>query len=241
VIGVAGAAASYAAGVLSTLSPCVLPLLPVLLLSSLQQDRRGPLALAAGLAVSFTVLGLVLASFGFAIGLDSHVIRVAVAVAMMAVGAVLLTPALQDAFARAVAPLTAHGNNILARFTPNGLGGQFMLGVLLGAVWSPCTGPTLGAAVGLAANTGTMAQAAFVMAIFSLGAATPVLVLGYGGAQAMRGRRATWGRAAAVGKPLMGAALLLVGGFIVTGADRVVEIWLTDAMPAWLVELTTRI
>lgn len=238
--GVGSIAASYAAGVLSTLSPCVLPLLPVLLLASLNEDRRGPLALAAGLAVSFTALGLLLASFGFAIGLDGEIIRQAVAGVMLAVGLVLLVPALQDGFARLVAPLTAQGNNLLVRFTPRGLGGQFTLGLLLGAVWSPCTGPTLGAAVTLAAASATMAQAALVMLVFSAGAATPVLALGYGGVQAMRGRRMTLGRMAAIGKPLMGAALALVGAFILSGLDRVVETRLTEAMPAWLVELTTR-
>ena len=212
----------------------------MLLLTSLQEDRRGPLALTAGLAVSFTALGLLLASFGFAVGVDGDVIRLVVAGLMVLVGLVLMVPALQDGFAWLVAPLTAHGNNLLARFTPRGLGGQFLLGILLGAVWSPCTGPTLGAAVGLAANSATMAQAAVVMLVFSFGAATPVLALGYGGAQAMRGRRMTLGRMAAIGKPLMGAALALIGFLVLSGLDRVVETHLTDAMPAWLVELTTR-
>ncbi len=234
-------ALGFAAGSLSTLSPCVLPLLPVLLLGALQQHRWAPLALAAGLAVSFTAAGLLLAGLGFAAGLDEAALRAAAAALMLAVGAVLLSRRLQDGFARLAAPLTGGAGGALARWRFDGLGGQFLLGALLGLVWAPCTGPTLGAAVGLAASGDGLAQAATVMAAFSLGAATPVLALAYGGRRAMTARRQSLDGLARKAKPAMGAVLAAVGLLVLTGADKAIETWLLQASPAWLIALTTGI
>lgn len=83
------------AGVLSTLSPCVLPLLPVVIGTAIGEHRHGPLALAAGLALSFVAIGLFVATIGFAIGLDQEVFRSAAAVLLIAVGGLLLLPRLQ--------------------------------------------------------------------------------------------------------------------------------------------------
>jgi len=67
---------AFLAGILSILSPCVLPLLPIVLGTAQAEHRLGPVALAAGLAVSFTAIGLFVATIGFAIGLDTDVFRV---------------------------------------------------------------------------------------------------------------------------------------------------------------------
>ncbi|MBI4966779.1 MAG: cytochrome c biogenesis protein CcdA [Rhodospirillales bacterium] len=230
----------YLAGGLSTLSPCVLPLLPLLLVGAFDEHRLGPLALAGGLAVSFTLLGLGLATVGLAVGLDSGPVRLAAALLMIAFGAILIAPRLQLAFAGWVAPLSGGANGMLERLTPKGLSGQFLLGLVLGAVWAPCTGPTLGAAVGLAAQGQTLIYAASVMAVFSLGAATPVLALAYGSRQAMRQRRDRLAQFAKKAKPTMGAMLLLIGVLVAAGWDKVLETQLVAIMPAWLVDLTTR-
>jgi cytochrome c biogenesis protein CcdA len=134
------------AGILTTLSPCVLPLLPAVLGAAATEHRLAPMALAAGLSLSFTAIGLFVAIFGFSIGLDTEVFRAAAAVGLMLVGAVLAVPALRTRFAILAAPL---GNWLQARFgggPAQGASGQFALGLLLGAVWTPCAGPTLGAA-----------------------------------------------------------------------------------------------
>ncbi|MBZ0142326.1 MAG: cytochrome c biogenesis protein CcdA, partial [Rhodocyclaceae bacterium] len=128
------------AGVLTTLSPCVLPVLPVVLLAALQQHRYGPLALAAGMSLAFTALGIGIATIGFSLDIGSGAVRLAAALVMIAFGAVLLSSRLQAAFARAGSPLSDRLNAMTARFAPDGLGGQFLLGLLLGAVWTPCSG-----------------------------------------------------------------------------------------------------
>jgi cytochrome c biogenesis protein CcdA len=113
--------------------------------------------------------------------------------------------------------------------------------MLLGAIWSPCSGPTLGAAIGLAAQSETADQAATVMALFGLGAATPILALAYGSRQAIVARRDFWARTSRIAKPLIGATLVSVGVLVLTGFDKVIEASLTRAMPDWLVTVTTRL
>lgn len=232
-------ALSYAAGALSTLSPCVLPLLPIVLFGVLEKHSWGPVALALGLATSFAVVGVTIASVGFNIGLDPATLRTAIALLLLVMGVVLLMPALQGRLAAFAAPVATAGQALLDRIQPSGLGGQFVLGVLLGAIWSPCSGPTLGAAIGLAAQRNTLVQAATIMAIFGLGAATPILALAYGSRQAIFSRRDRLAKASRIAKPVMGAAFAFVGLFVVTGFDKVVETSLTNAMPDWLITLTT--
>ncbi len=233
-------AASFLAGVLSTLSPCVLPLIPVLVAGAAQRHRLAPLALAGGLAASFAVLGVALASFGLALGIDQAAVRTAAATLMTLFGVVLLAPPLQRGFAAVAAPVAGGGNAVLARVPGDGVAGKFGLGLLLGAVWSPCAGPTLGAAVGLAAQRRSLAEVTVVMAVFALGAAAPVLLLAYGSRGALSRRKEAMARLARRAKPLLGAVLVAVGLLVLTGLDKVIEAAAVAAMPDWLVELTVR-
>ncbi|MGE0521637.1 MAG: cytochrome c biogenesis CcdA family protein [Variibacter sp.] len=239
--GLGGLALSYAAGALSTLSPCVLPLLPIVLFGALERHAWGPLALAAGLSTSFAVVGIAIATVGFSVGLDPSTLRLVIAALMLGMGIVLLIPLLQSKLAVIAAPIATSGQTLLQRLQPSGIRGQFALGVLLGAIWSPCTGPTLGAAVGLATQGESIARAAAVMMVFGIGAATPILALGYGSRQAIVRRRDWLARVSHVGKPLMGTALAGIGAFVLSGLDKTVEASLTRAMPDWLVSVTTRL
>jgi cytochrome c-type biogenesis protein len=236
-----GLALSYAAGALSTLSPCVLPLLPIILFGAIEKHAWGPAALAAGLSASFAGVGTVLVSLGFSFGIDPTAFRLGAAALMLIIGIVLLLPTLQRRFALLAAPVAIGGQALVDRLRPSGIGGQFALGMLLGAIWSPCSGPTLGAAIGLAAQSETAGRAAMVMAMFSLGAATPILALAYGSRRAIVARRDLLARTSRIAKPLMGATLVSIGAFVLTGFDKIVEASLTRAMPEWLVSVTTRL
>ncbi|TKT70927.1 cytochrome c biogenesis protein CcdA [Afipia massiliensis] len=233
-------ALAFAAGLLSILSPCVLPLLPIVLGAAVTQHRWGPLALAAGLAISFTGLGLLIAVAGFSLGLDASVFRMVAAIIMIAMGLVLLMPAWQTRLATAGGPVSDWTDRTFGGFSGSGLSGQFAMGLLLGAVWSPCVGPTLGAASLLASQGRDLAQVTVTMAVFGLGAALPLAILGLLSRSAlmrMRGRMLSAGQ---FGKALLGVALLLIGIGIVTGADKWIETALVNASPVWLTDLTTR-
>jgi len=230
---------AFLAGLLSILSPCVLPLVPIVLGSAVAAHRYGAAALAAGLALSFTAIGLLLAVAGFSLGIDAGMLRVGAAVIMMAIGAVLLVPAWQAQLAAAGGPLSGWADQRFGGVAASGLGGQFAIGLLLGAVWSPCVGPTLGAASLLASQGRDLPTVALTMALFGIGAALPLALLGQMSRASLMGVRDRLLSAGKFGKVLLGAAFLLIGAAIVSGADKTIEAALVAASPAWLTELTT--
>jgi cytochrome c biogenesis protein CcdA len=228
------------AGVFSTLSPCVLPLLPLVLGGAVAAHRFGAAALTAGMVVSFVALGLFLATIGFAVGLDGDRIRMVSAALLAGFGVVLLSDALQQRFVLATAGMGNLGNRIMHRISPSGLGGQFIIGLVLGAVWSPCVGPTLGAASLLAAQGKSLGAVAVVMAAFGLGAALPLMVVGALSREVLLHWRSRMLQAGRTGKYLLGGGALVVGALILSGTDRMLETALVNASPPWLTDLTTR-
>jgi cytochrome c-type biogenesis protein len=231
---------AYLAGVLSTLSPCVLPLLPLVLGSAASAHRLGPLALALGLASSFVVAGLFVATIGFSIGIDGDVFRMVAAALMILVGAVLIVPLFASRLALAAGPVSHWANERLAGLSAAGLRGQFGVGVLLGVAWSPCVGPTLGAASLLASQAKDLPRVAATMLVFGLGASSPLLVVGMLSREVMSKAR---DQVFSTGKRLkaaLGIAFVLVGASIVTGAEKQIETALVEASPQWLTDLTTR-
>jgi cytochrome c biogenesis protein CcdA len=227
------------AGVLSTLSPCVLPLIPVVVGTALSEHRLGPLALAAGLALSFIAIGLFVATIGFAVGLDQELFRKASGILLIAVGGVLLMPRVQLQFAAAAAPIGNWAGQAGLR-APRGASGQFLVGLMLGAVWGPCVGPTLGAASVLAARAENLGQVALTMLAFGIGAAIPLLAIGMASREVLLRWRGRMLSAGSTGKAVMGLALVTIGVLVLTGLDKRLETLLVDASPAWLTELTTR-
>lgn len=223
------------AGVLASLSPCVLPILPIVLAAAGTDHRLGPLALAGGLALSFTGAGMLLGLAGFALGLDGEVLRVGAAVLMLLAGAALLMSSvaarLSAAAEHALRPITAHA----ARMSARGIGGQFALVAVLGLAWAPCTGPALGAAVALSAQAATAPQAAATMLAFAIGAALPLVALGYAARGSVPALRRRLGGADGVIRPVLGGALSLFGVLVLSGLDKRIEAVVTAALPdAWL-------
>ena len=228
------------AGLLSTLSPCVLPLLPLVLGAAASEHRYGPSALAGGVALSFVAIGLFVATIGYGLGLDGDVFRRVAAILLILTGLVLVVPAAQTRLAVTGGPLANWTEARFGGFSTTGLGGQFGVGLLLGAVWSPCVGPTLGAASILAAQGRDLWAVGLTMLVFGLGAALPLLVLGTLSRSVLMGWRV---RLMQVGKGLkaaLGLLLVATGLVIVLGADKRLEAALVDASPDWLSALTTR-
>lgn len=230
---------AFVAGLLSILSPCVLPLVPIVLGAAASAHPRGAPALAAGLALSFTGIGLFIALAGNSIGLDAGAFRLVAAIIMLAIGVVLLMPSWQAQLAVAGGPVQRWADRHSHGLAAPGAGGQFMIGLLLGAVWSPCVGPTLGAASLLASQGRDVVRVTLTMFAFGLGAGLPLVVLGVLSRTTMMRLRAQLLSAGKLGKMLMGAAFVIVAVAILSGADKQIEAWLVAISPAWLTELTT--
>jgi cytochrome c-type biogenesis protein len=159
---------------------------------------------------------------------------------MIGVGLVLTMPTLQIRLAVATGPISNWADQRIGGIQSHGLGGQLAVGLLLGAVWSPCVGPTLGAASVLAAQGSSLGQVATTMLAFGIGAATPLVAIGFVSRQAMarwRGRLISGGKGA---KVALGFLLIFLGAVIVSGFDKRLETVLVDSSPQWLTNLTTR-
>ncbi|KAB2910465.1 MAG: cytochrome c biogenesis protein CcdA [Hyphomicrobiaceae bacterium] len=232
---------AFVAGILSTLSPCVLPLLPIVLGTAATEHKLGPAALAAGLSLSFVIIGVFVATIGFAMGLDAGFFRTVAALLLVAIGLVLLSRRLQERVAIMASPIAARAERRFGGGSPGrGLVGQFGVGLLLGAVWSPCVGPTLGAAAVLASQGTDLVRVALTMLAFGLGAALPLLLLGMLSRQfiiRIRGRLLSAGHTV---KAALGGILVGLGLLVLTRLDKAAEAALVEASPAWLTWLTTR-
>ena len=238
--GIGSYALALLAGTLSTLSPCVLPLIPVLVASAIEAHRGGALALGCGLALSFSVVGIFVATLGASLGIDPETFRLVGAGILGIFGVLLVSQYWQQRFAGATAGVSRVGHKALSLIKTDGLTGQFLVGALLGIVWSPCVGPTLGAATTLAAQGRHLGQIALMMLIFGLGAALPLVVLGSlsrGTLQRIRGTLLISGQR---GRWILGIILLTVSVLIATKLDKSFESWVLDHSPAWLTQASIR-
>lgn len=226
---------SVAAGSLTTLSPCVFPLLPLVLGGAVQRHRAAPIAMGVGMALSFAALGVVLGSLGDVLGLNPENVRTGAAVMLILFGLTMLVPALDRRLNEWIAPLASGANQASASLDQGSLKGALLLGGLLGLIWSPCSGPLLGSALTLVASEGGAARGALVLGLFGVGAAIPLVAAAYL-SRAGFARIRQWVVAhGSQSKKVFGAILLLVGVAILTGADRWIEIQIDDVLPdAWL-------
>ncbi|MEO0486539.1 MAG: cytochrome c biogenesis CcdA family protein [Pseudomonadota bacterium] len=230
----------YLAGLLTLINPCVVPVLPIVLASSLQASKWGPVALAAGMSVTFVALGITVTAFGRAFGIDERAIADAGAVLMIGFGLVLLVPQFSGAFATATGGFASRADAGLEDVNRASLRGQVVTGALLGAVWSPCVGPTLGGAIALASTGENLGWATAIMASFALGVSSIILALGYGAQSALRSRAALMRRLAQWSRPAMGLILVLVGLGLLFRVHHAIELWALEALPYWLQDLSVR-
>jgi cytochrome c biogenesis protein CcdA len=231
---------AYLAGLLTLINPCVLPVLPIVLASAMQGHRLAPVALAAGMSLSFVVLGLGVAVFGSAVGLTPEALAQAGAVIMVAFGIVLLVPRLSAGFAMATAGLSARADAGFEATDRSTLGGQAVGGMILGAVWVPCVGPTLGGAIALAYQGQSLPWAGAIMLAFALGISTIIVAMAYGAQSAIRARRDRMRAMAAKGRPAMGAIFVMTGLALYFELFKYAEIWLISVLPYWLQDLSVR-
>ena len=231
---------SLAAGSLTTLSPCVFPILPLVIGGAAQGNPLAPLAMGAGMALSFAAIGMLLGLLGPALGLDGDSVRTAGAALLIAFGLVMLIPALDRRLSALMTPLASSAHSASAKLKPDSLWGALLLGGLLGLVWSPCSGPLLGSALTLVASEGGALQGGLILGVFGVGAAIPLVVVAYAsqrGFGSMRGR--VMDHIGAIKKGF-GVLLIFLGLAILSGGDKWLEARVVSAMPDWWVNLTVK-
>ncbi|MEM7188317.1 MAG: cytochrome c biogenesis CcdA family protein [Pseudomonadota bacterium] len=232
---------AYLAGLLTLINPCVLPVLPIILVGALNASRMGPVALAAGMSVSFVTFGILVTAFGASIGLSQDLLAEIGAFVMVAFGIVLIVPMFAQRFETATAGIATRADNRMNNVNGSDLRGQFLGGLLLGAVWSPCIGPTLGGAIALASQGQNLGYAALIMAFFALGVSTLIIGLGLGAREAIRARAQSLRGLAERSKPILGATFIAVGLMLIFKVHHVIEAWALQVMPYWLQDLSVSI
>ena len=194
----------FLAGVITAVSPCVLPVLPIVLAGgATATGRRRPFAIIAGLVVSFTVFTLAASSLLSALGLPQDFLRNLAIALLFVLAATLLFPQVGYLLERPLAFMT--------RRRGGELGGGFVLGVSLGLVFVPCAGPVLATIATLTAQHRVGVDAVLLTLSYALGVAVPMLLIALGGQRVSRRLRAqSQNFRRVMGVLLAGAAFALI-------------------------------
>ena len=188
----------------------------------------------------FIALGIGISAFGPALGINDQVVAQVAAGVMVLFGFALMSPGLGRVFTRLTTGFAARADAQLDEVDRGRLSGQFIGGLLLGMVWSPCIGPTLGGAIALASGGGSLLWAGAIMTGFALGVSTIICVLAYGARNLLQ-RRVQWMRALSHrARPILGAVFVLVGAMILFGVHHQIEVWAVQNLPYWLQDLSVR-
>ena len=230
---------SLIAGSLTTLSPCVFPILPLVVGGAVQANRLAPLVMGIGMALSFAAIGLVLGALGPALGIDSESVRNFGALLLIAFAVVMLVPALGRRFTEWMAPIASSANAASSRLDGGSLGGALLLGGVLGLVWSPCSGPLLASALTLVASEGGAGRGALILGLFGVGAATPLVAVAYASRSGFALARGWVLARVETVKQVLGVLIGLTGLAILTGGDKWLEAQVLNLLPESWIGVTT--
>ncbi|MYN01284.1 cytochrome c biogenesis protein CcdA [Pseudoduganella sp. DS3] len=218
---------AFLAGLLTIASPCVLPVLPVLLGSGVnQRDHRRPLLIIAGFVLSFASFAMLLGVVSSAVEAAQEVLRNA-ALALLALSGLLR--AWPAPYAWLVARLPERTASA-ARADDGSHGAAFLLGVSLGAVWTPCAGPVLASILVLVVKAQDPAWSALLLTLYALGAAVPMLGIIYGGQYATQRLRAVARHAQRL-QQAFGVLVVLTAAAIYLQYDTLAFAWAAQHLP----------
>ena len=224
---------AIAAGFLTILAPCILPVLPFLLSTGGGRSRWRPLMIVAGFIASFSLIGAAFATAGTFLGLSNDALRYLAGAILLIFGAALLFEETYEKIAAKIQPLMAKlGGNVSgsANLKTDALSG-FVVGLSLGLVWAPCAGPILGAIIALAARSKDYLTTMLLFMAYAIGAGVPMLGIAYG-SQGIRERLRAAGKSWKTVNRVLGLLVIITAVGILTGYDRVFITWLLTFIPA---------
>ncbi len=224
---------AFLAGVVTVLSPCILPVLPIVLSGSVGSGKRRPLGVVAGFVLSFTFFTLFLSTLVQFTGLSANALRNFSVVVIVGFGLSLLTPKVQALLEK----LFTFFSRFSVREQKEGFGGGMIVGLSLGLIWTPCVGPILASVISLAL-TGSVSGAAFLITLaYALGTGLPMLGITYGGRELLN--RVPWllANTGRIQKGF-GVVMVLTGLAIFFNVDRTFQTWVLETFPKYGVGLT---
>ncbi|MBI3282791.1 sulfite exporter TauE/SafE family protein [Candidatus Curtissbacteria bacterium] len=225
-------AISFVSGVAAILTPCIWPLLPIVLSTSVSGSRTRPVGAVLGIITSFTIFTLLISFLISLFSFDVEILRKLAAVILLALGLALVVPAISlrlEAFLSILSsklPIRAGTN------TGGGFGGGYLTGLVLGLVWSPCAAPILAIVATISATqTVTFAQILVVL-VFAVGLAIPLLLLALFGAYLFSRVRILSQFTGRV-QQVFGVIIILTAAMIFFNLDRNLQAAILDAFPAY--------
>ena len=222
---------AFAAGLLTVGSPCVLPMLPIVLGATVgRSDPARPLFIILGFTVTFALVAFIFGLFPSVLGLSQETLRTAAVGLLLLFGTLMVWPHLYERLTIRIGFATGG----IGGHAGSGKFGAALLGASLGAVWAPCAGPVLGSILTLIASAERLDRAAAMLGFYSLGAAVPMFAIAYGGQYVSTHVR----RIARYARPLQqgfGLVVILIAVAIFYQFDSVATVWLSTFYPDTLV------
>jgi cytochrome c biogenesis protein CcdA/thiol-disulfide isomerase/thioredoxin len=230
---------AFMAGVVTVLSPCILPVLPVVLSGSIDGGKARPWGIIGGFISSFTVFTLTLSALTRALGIPADALRLLAGATILLFGVVMVVPALKEGFsslvraASAIATIKGSASSRQGQGFPSG----FALGISLGLVWTPCVGPIMASVISLSLSGQTDAGSVFITLAYSAGTALPLFLIMKGGRGLLKRFSFLAGNTDKIQR-IFGSLMILTALALFTGADRRFQTWVLDIFPNYGTGLT---
>jgi cytochrome c biogenesis protein CcdA/thiol-disulfide isomerase/thioredoxin len=232
---------AFVSGVITILSPCILPVLPIVLAGGSSGGRARPFGVISGFVVSFTFFTLALSAIVQALGVPADAMRYVAIILIVLFGIVMLVPKLHDGFDTAVSRLASRGGGMGAGRPPSrskaGFWGGIPVGLSLGLVWTPCVGPIMASVISLALTQKVDGGSIVVTLAYTLGTAVPMFAIMMGG-RALIAKVPALSRNAGNIQRVFGAVMILMGVALVFQWDRQVQTAVLRAFPSYGTGLT---
>jgi cytochrome c biogenesis protein CcdA/thiol-disulfide isomerase/thioredoxin len=225
---------AFIAGIVTILSPCILPILPVVLSGTVASGKRKPIGIVLGFIASFTFFTLLTSTLVKAIGFDPDALRVLAIVIIFILGISLLIPQLQQLSERLFTQL--------ANFAPHtankdGFISGMLIGLSIGLVWTPCVGPILAAVISLSFTTQLTYEALFITLSYAAGTAIPMFAIIYFGKSVFT-KIPLLARSLLSIQKIFGILMIFTALAIATETDRKIQTYLLGQFPQWGAGLT---
>jgi cytochrome c biogenesis protein CcdA/thiol-disulfide isomerase/thioredoxin len=236
---------AFVSGIITILSPCILPVLPIVLSGGTTGGRARPFGVIAGFVVSFAVFTLTLSALVRALGIPADALRIAAVVLIIAFGLVMLVPKLREGFELMVSRLASRRRSAppagpgseAPRSGWAGFWGGSLVGLSLGLIWTPCVGPIMASVISLALTQRIDGGAVYITLAYTVGTSIPMLGVMFGGRTLLNKVPALSRNAVNIQKAF-GVLMILVGVAIGLGWDRRFQAWVLAALPNYGTGLT---
>ena len=219
---------SLLSGIVTVLSPCVLPVLPIVLSSSAASGKRRPLGVITGLIISFSFFTLAISQIVRWLGLSAQTLRIIAVSVIGLLGLSMIVPKFNEWVEKALSFIPRMANNEPRQ--GSGFWPGFLTGLSLGLVWAPCAGPILASVTALAATQEVSFASVLVVVAYAVGSGIPLLGIAYGGRSLINKVPALSNNLGRVQK-VFGVVMILTAVLIAVNVDVLVTAWLTDRLP----------